>query len=241
MFVRGQMAIDAKSAIENAELHITGRLVDASNATLFGHVVGDNDEEISIIYKPVAGERPLWDFPDGTLAAREVAAYQFSEFAGFNVVPLTILRDGPYGPGAVQQWIDVDENVDIIELAQSRDDALRKLVLFDAIVNNTDRKIGHLLPARTGQLYACDHGVCFHQEDKLRTVLWQWREEELSGSEYELLQSLNERFGLFAATVKDMLTPAELEATHLRIDRLIRARVFPSPSDEWPAIPWPPI
>lgn len=241
MFVRGQMAIDARSAIENAEIHITGRLVDASNATLFGYVVGDNDEEISIIYKPVAGERPLWDFPDGTLAAREVAAYQFSEFAGFNVVPLTILRDGPYGPGAVQQWIDVDENVDIIELAQSRDDALRKLVLFDAIVNNTDRKIGHLLPARTGQLYACDHGVCFHQEDKLRTVLWQWREEELSGSEYELLQSLNERFGLFVATAKDMLTPAELEATHLRIDRLIRARVFPSPSDEWPAIPWPPI
>ena len=92
MFVRGQMAIDAKSAIENAEIHITGRLVDASNATLFGHVLGDNDEEISIIYKPIAGERPLWDFPDGTLAAREVAAYQFSEFAGFNVVPLTILR-----------------------------------------------------------------------------------------------------------------------------------------------------
>ncbi len=241
MSVRGQMVIDARSAIESGEIEITGRLVDASNATLFGHVIGANGQAISVIYKPIAGERPLWDFPDGTLAAREVAAYRFSDFAGFNLVPLTILRDGPFGPGAVQEWIEVDERVDIIELAQSRGQALRRLVLFDAIINNTDRKIGHLLPARTGELFACDHGVCFHEEDKLRTVLWQWRAEELLREDFELLLSVHDRFDDFASIVEELLTPTEIAATKMRIERLIHAKVYPSPSDEWPAIPWPPI
>lgn len=235
------MVIDARSAIESGEIEITGRLVDASNATLFGHVIGANGQAISVIYKPIAGERPLWDFPDGTLAAREVAAYRFSDFAGFNLVPLTILRDGPFGPGAVQEWIEVDERVDIIELAQSRDQALRRLVLFDAIINNTDRKIGHLLPARTGELFACDHGVCFHEEDKLRTVLWQWRAEELLREDFDLLLSVRDRFDDFASIVEELLTPSEISATKMRIERLIYAKVYPSPSDEWPAIPWPPI
>lgn len=241
MYVRGQMVIDARSAIEFGEIEITGRLVDASNATLFGHVTGANGEEISVIYKPIAGERPLWDFPDGTLAAREVAAYQFSDFAGFNLVPLTILRDGPYGLGAVQEWVEVDQEIDIIDLAQSRDQALRRLVLFDAIINNTDRKIGHLLPTQTGELFACDHGVCFHQEDKLRTVLWQWRAEELLGEDFDLLHSVNNRFDDFASLVEELLTPTEIAATKMRIERLIQTRVYPSPSDDWPAIPWPPI
>ena len=235
------MVIDARSAIEFGEIEITGRLVDASNATLFGHVTGANGEEISLIYKPIAGERPLWDFPDGTLAAREVAAYQFSDFAGFNLVPLTILRDGPYGLGAVQEWVEVDQEIDIIDLAQSRDQALRRLVLFDAIINNTDRKIGHLLPTRTGELFACDHGVCFHQEDKLRTVLWQWRAEELLGEDFDLLHSVNNRFDDFASLVEELLTPTEIAATKMRIERLIQTLVYPSPSDDWPAIPWPPI
>ena len=234
------MAIDVNEIITQGELQVTGRLIDASNATLFGECrIGD--AALNVIYKPIAGERPLWDFPDGTLAGREVAAYRLSEFSGMKIVPLTILRDGPFGPGAVQQWIDVDETVDIIDLAQSHDVRLRKFVLFDAIINNTDRKMGHLLPLSDGRLLGCDHGVCFHEEDKLRTVLWQWMGKEIAPEEIKLLQLATERFEVFADDVRDFLAPAEIEATRYRIERLLSERVFPSPSEDWPAVPWPPI
>lgn len=241
MSVRGLMATADSDAITAGELVVTGRLVDASNATLFGYVTTVSGGKTSVIYKPIAGERPLWDFPDGTLAAREVAAYLFSEFAGFHLVPFTVLRDGPYGMGAVQEWIDINEEVDIIDLAQSRDESLRQLVLFDAIINNTDRKIGHLLPSLTGELYVCDHGVCFHQEDKLRTVLWQWSSEKFSSSEIQALINISDRFDHFAPMVAELLTAEEIAATHSRLARLIEAGRFPVPSEEWPAIPWPPI
>jgi len=234
------MVIDANEFITQGELQVTGRLVDASNATLFGECrIGET--ALNVIYKPIAGERPLWDFPDGTLAGREVAAYRLSEIFGMKIVPLTILRDGPFGPGAVQQWVDVDETVDIIDLAQSHDVRLRKFVLFDAIINNTDRKMGHLLPLSDGRLLGCDHGVCFHEEDKLRTVLWQWMGKELAPDEIQLLQLATERFEVFVDDVRDFLAPAEIEATHYRIERLLSEQVFPSPSEDWPAVPWPPI
>jgi len=235
------MVIDVREMISRGYLSVTGRLVDASNATLFGHITAKDGSEISVIYKPVAGERPLWDFPDGTLAAREVAAYLFSVFGQFNVVPFTTLREGPFGPGSVQEWIDIDENVDIIDLAQSRDERLRSVVIFDSLINNTDRKIGHLLPSRTGELFVCDHGVCFHEEDKLRTVLWQWREEPLSSGEFEKLFDIRRRFNEFRNMAVDLLTESEIDATLARINRMIDSSVFPSPSEDWPAVPWPPI
>jgi uncharacterized repeat protein (TIGR03843 family) len=235
------MVTDVKKTITTGKLSVTGRLVDASNATLFGHVTGENNSEVSIIYKPIAGERPLWDFPDGTLAAREVAAYLFSEFGRFNIVPFTILRDGPFGLGSVQEWVEIDESVDIIDLAQSRDKRLRKIIIFDALINNTDRKIGHLLPSRTGELFVCDHGVCFHEEDKLRTVLWQWRTEPLSEHETEILFDLRKRFHSFQELSRDLLTEKELNATLARINRMIASAIFPTPSEDWPAVPWPPI
>ena len=241
MFVRGPMVIDVRETISSGNLSVTGRLVDASNATLFGHITAKDGSEISVIYKPVAGERPLWDFPDGTLAAREVAAYLFSVFGQFNVVPFTTLREGPFGPGSVQEWIEIDEDVDIIELAQSRDERLRSVVIFDSLINNTDRKIGHLLPSQTGKLFVCDHGVCFHEEDKLRTVLWQWREEPLSSGEYEKLLDIRARFDEFRKMAADLLTEGEIDATLARINRMIESSVFPSPSEDWPAVPWPPI
>ena len=234
------MVIDVNQILAHGEIHITGRLVDASNATLFGQARLD-DHVVSVIYKPIAGERPLWDFPDGTLAGREVAAYRFSEFSNMKIVPLTILREGPYGPGAVQQWIDVDEEIDLIELAQSEDPRLRQFVLFDAIVNNTDRKIGHLLPTDDGRLLGCDHGVCFHEEDKLRTVLWQWMGEPLNTQEWETLQSIIDRFDSFAEEVSDLLSQPEIAATRERVERLMAEGVFPKPSEDWPAVPWPPI
>jgi hypothetical protein len=142
----------------SGEMEITGRLVDASNATLFG-VMHFEGTTLEVIYKPVAGERPLWDFPDGTLADREYAAFLLSDSTGIDLVPPTILRDGPAGLGMVQRWIDVDENVELGKYFAEDRQELRQLALFDAIINNTDRKIGHLLPDRSGHLFACDHGL----------------------------------------------------------------------------------
>ncbi|MDP1721239.1 MAG: SCO1664 family protein [Candidatus Nanopelagicaceae bacterium] len=242
------MATDAKPglspiwiALSKGEMRITGRLVDATNATLLANVI-HNENEIVCIYKPIAGERPLWDFSTGTLAHREYAAYLVSSLANFNVVPLTILREGPYGAGMVQEWISIDESLDMSEFFRRDDPALRNIALFDAVINNTDRKIGHLLPDVQGKVYGCDHGVTFHSQDKLRTVLWQWAGKPLSNS--ELLQ-IRELMNLLSGSLGELLLPLlsteELTALDARLERLLAARTFPVPSDEWPAVPWPPF
>jgi hypothetical protein len=231
-------------AMHSGELSVTGRLVDASNATLFGviSVTDESDtEEIRVIYKPVAGERPLWDFPDGNLAHREYAAFLVSEIAQWNLVPTTILRDGPFGPGMVQQWIDIDESIDLALYYRQDEPLLRKLALFDAVINNTDRKIGHLLPTEDGKLLGCDHGVTFHHEDKLRTVLWQWAGHALTDSERQELQRLAENLRNQSSTFLEFITEIEMQALLKRIKRLLEEGVFPQPSDEWPAVPWPPF
>ena len=219
---------------------VTGRLVDASNATLYGTIV-DGEDEVRVIYKPVAGERPLWDFPDGNLAQREYAAFLISEIGGWNLVPLTILRDGPFGIGMVQQWIDIDESVDLALFYREDNSSLRAMALFDAVVNNTDRKIGHLIPAPDGKLYGCDHGVTFHEEDKLRTVLWQWASMNLSDQEIEQLRTLRESLIRAEESLTSLITVIEFKALLGRVDRLLAQKVFPEPSDEWPAVPWPPF
>ena len=229
--------------LASGELTVTGRLVDASNATLYC-TVRLGDTEAACVYKPVAGERPLWDFPDGTLAGREVAAYQVSAAAGWGIVPPTVYRDGPFGPGMCQLWIDLDPGVDLIELARSdRDPALRAMAVFDAVINNADRKIGHLLPAPDGRLYGCDHGVCFGLEYKLRTVLWQWRGEPLPAADIRALERLRGLMadGDLAARLGRWLTEEEVAATGSRIEQLLRHGVHPYPPEDWPAVPWPPI
>ena len=231
-------------AMRTGELSVTGRLVDASNATLYGtikNLLNPDLEEIRVIYKPVAGERPLWDFPDGNLANREYAAFLISEIAQWNLVPITILRDGPFGPGMVQQWIDIDESVDLALYYRQDEPLLRNLALFDAVINNTDRKIGHLLPTPEGKLLGCDHGVTFHHEDKLRTVLWQWAGSSLTDSEVGQLQRLSQQIVKEEATFRELITDLELQALLGRIERLISTKTFPEPSDEWPAVPWPPF
>ena len=231
-------------AMQSGELSVTGRLVDASNATLYGAIKpidGAESDEIRVIYKPVAGERPLWDFPDGTLANREYAAFLISEIAEWNLVPTTILREGPFGPGMVQQWIDIDETVDLALFYSQDQPLLRKLALFDAVINNTDRKIGHLLPTADGKLLGCDHGVTFHHEDKLRTVLWQWAGMALSDQEIIELRKLAEEILKEQVVFQELLTEIELQALFARIERLISTGIFPEPSDEWPAVPWPPF
>ena len=221
------------------EIEIEGRLVDASNATLFGKIHVGEPRELSVVYKPIAGERPLWDFPDGNLAQREVASYALSAAGEFNCVPTTVLREGPFGLGAVQQWVEVNESIDIIELGQSNLPSIRNIALLDVIVNNTDRKFGHLLPVSESEVYGCDHGVTFHEEFKLRTVIWQFAGQALSASErnqIELVQNFVERDQSFHS----LLTAEEISATLERIEKL-KNEGFPVPTEEWPAIPWPPV
>ena len=229
--------------LRDGRIEVVGRLVEASNATLFCSV-GLDGHRASCVYKPIAGERPLWDFPDGTLAAREVAAYVVSEATGWQVVPPTVYRDGPFGPGMCQLWIDVDDAVDIMTLVRGRHSASRRMAVFDAVVNNADRKGGHLLPTHDGHVYGVDHGVCFATEDKLRTVLWQWRGEPLTADAVQVLRRLHDDLGgngPLAADLRELLTLDEVSATRTRVDRLLRTGVHPHPPEHWPAVPWPPI
>jgi hypothetical protein len=236
--VQGQMATDAnKSILTHGDLTVTGRLVDASNATLYAHVEFES-KKITCIYKPIAGERPLWDFQDGTLADREYAAYLVSDFLELDIVPLTILREGPYGPGMVQEWIDIDESIDLAEYFSLDIPALRTMALFDAVINNTDRKIGHLIPTVDGRLYGCDHGVTFHEEDKLRTVLWQWAGDDLNGTELASLSLLHRSIG-HSLDLSSYITVHEINALIARIERLLESKKMPVPNPDWPAVPWP--
>lgn len=227
--------------LAKGSVKVEGRLIDASNATLLTEIKHDG-QTIRAIYKPISGERPLWDFQSGTLAFRERAAYLISEAMEFHIVPLTILRDGPFGEGAFQLWIDIDEDVDLALYYREVNENLRKVALFDAVINNTDRKIGHLLPALTGDLYICDHGVTFHEEDKLRTVLWQWSAQPLREDEVETLRNLQHSIKNDRITeLSQLLSAVELAALLMRIERLLSQDSFPEPSPDWPAIPWPPF
>jgi uncharacterized repeat protein (TIGR03843 family) len=237
---------DEQAALELLEcgtLTVEGRLVDASNATLYCTIEHDG-RTANCVYKPVAGERPLWDFPTGTLAGREVAAYAVSKAAGWNIVPPTVMRDGPFGPGMCQLWIDLDPEADLVALSRRSNHAgLREMAVFDAVINNADRKIGHLLPTSDGHLYGCDHGVTFSEDYKLRTVLWQWRGKKLPDRAIQALRHLQEDLvdGGLASELPRHLTGPEVSATWDRINQLIEQSVHPFPPDDWPAIPWPPV
>jgi hypothetical protein len=246
---------DVLRALREGELRLEGRLVEASNATFLGTVrlavedaagpaaVRDEPIQIRCIYKPIAGERPLWDFPDGTLAHREVAAFVVSETAGWGVVPATVFRDdGPYGAGMAQEWIEVDETYDLVSALRAGTPALRRIALFDAVVNNTDRKGGHLLATGDGRLLGVDHGVCFSVEPKLRTILWGWRGTRLRAAEMATLERLRaELAGPLGAALARHLHAEEIGALRERVEGLLTARRFPQPNPDWPAVPWPPF
>jgi uncharacterized repeat protein (TIGR03843 family) len=259
---------DALTLLRHGGLELEGRLVDASNATLRAVITADG-VTARCVYKPVHGERPLWDFPDGTLAGREVAAYLLSAQASFDVVPPTVLRDGPLGPGMCQLWIDEerqdepllgfvptrqvptgwrqvaaarDERGHPYSLVHADDPRLARMAIFDAVINNADRKGGHVIVTVDGHVYGVDHGVTFHAEDKLRTVLWGWVGEPLPDDGVELLEKLRvELGGRLGASLAEHLTEMELGALAMRVDRLLTTRCFPQPSEDWPSIPWPPI
>jgi len=244
------------------ELELTGRITTASNATFLGEIDG-----VTVVYKPIAGESPLWDFPDGDLASREAAAYLVSECLGWSVVPHTWLRDGPMGPGMAQLWQDADPEQDAVDLVaaeavpakgwrqvlEGRDendrlvalvhedtDALRRMAVFDIIVNNADRKGDHILAMPDGHRHGVDHGLTFHADHKLRTVLWGWIGDDLSADELAGIDTV--RAALKAElgdALAELLTPAELAALAARCDRLRTDARFPAPEGEMPAVPWP--
>jgi hypothetical protein len=243
----GDLDVDtAIRLVTDGELEVVGRLVSASNATLFCRVTladGPAGSPLvgTCIYKPVRGEAPLWDFPEGTLAARERAAYLVSEASGWRIVPPTVLRDGPFGDGMVQIWVDVDEAVDPVDLVNDDDARLRRIAVFDAIVNNGDRKVGHLLPRPDGLVQGVDHGVCFNVDPKLRTVLWAWRGRRLRRNEIAVVQTLRTALdGDLGAALDEILAPDEVAITRRRADDLLASGVFPLPAPDRPAIPWPP-
>jgi hypothetical protein len=226
------------------ELTLEGRLVNASNASFYGHVRGPGPDEaapLACVYKPVRGERPLDDFPDGTLAAREIAAYELSQAIDWAIVPPTVLRDGPFGPGMVQAWLDPDPEIDPVDLIRRSAAALRRMALFDAVANNADRKVGHLLPMTGGHVYGVDHGICFAVEPKLRTVLWNWRGERFLAGERRVLAELEPALrGALGRRLGELLAPEEVTATRARVARLRRSGRFPQPDPDRPAVPWPP-
>ena len=229
------------------DLEIVGRLVQASNTTLLVTVTGDipgrGVTTAGAVYKPIRGERPLWDFPDATLAHREVAAHAVSEATGWRIVPPTVFRtDGPYGPGMLQLWVETRDDVDILALVQSGDPRLRRIALFDAVVNNADRKGGHLLVRPDGLIQGVDHGVTFSVDPKLRTILWGWRGTLIAPRELQVLAALRPELaarGPLSEALANHLDDAEIGRARARLDDLLRSRTFPHPNPDWPAVPWP--
>lgn len=268
---------DPLTVLRDGELTILGRIPTASNATVVcDAVLGESS--LRCVYKPVRGEVPLWDFPDGTLAGREVGSYLVSEALGWSVIPTTVLRDGPVGPGMVQRWIDTPDHLDeelptprvdlvdlcppdalpvdvkpILEaigptgepivLVHADDPRLLRMAVFDVVINNADRKGGHVLESLDGNVYGVDHGICLHEDDKLRTVLWGWAGEPVPGHLLADLERLIDKLGPDGALRSDLaphITEAEIDALTLRTCYLVETGTLPEPPESRP-IPWPPF
>jgi hypothetical protein len=223
------------------DLSIVGHLPRASNSTFLAKVRGGGEEALAV-YKPRDGEAPLWDFPPGTLCRREVAAYVVARSLGWPLVPPTVLRGGPEGPGSVQLFVEFDPNEHYFTLAERTPDEFRGVALFDAVVNNADRKSGHCLLGTDGEVFVIDHGVCFHEAPKLRTVIWDFAGEDVPASMRADLRGLAAKLqeGPDREELARLLSGPELEAMQGRLNRLIRAARFPEPGPER-SYPWPPV
>jgi len=250
--------------LTGAPMKILGQLQGASNGTFLVEL--NDDEDALAVYKPVVGERPLWDFPEGTLSGREVAVWAVDHALGFNLVPLTVWREeGQLGAGMCQQWIVEDESqalVDVVprgesltgwrtvlrardeenavvELIHSDHDRLQDLALLDAVVNNADRKAGHIIVDFNGRVFGIDHGIALHSENKLRTVLWGWAGEALTDRHLDDLLKLQHQLVEGVEPIDRWLDGAERRALRSRVQELVSARTYPTPSVQWPSIPWP--
>lgn len=207
--------------------------------------IRDGDDILTAVYKPQRGERSLWDFPDGTLCYREVLAYHVSQALGWGIVPATVLRDGPHGVGSVQLFIDHDPSVNFFTLDESFSEQLQLFAVFDAVINNADRKGGHLLLDAHDKLWGIDHGLAFHSAPKLRTVIWEFERQPIPDPLLESLTALQNDIlcqnAPWIGQMQSWLSANEISALVRRVEKLLSTRVFPSPSGHGPSYPWPPV
>ena len=227
-----------RTALQCGEYEIKGQFTFGSNYTFLVSVQHEG-KEYPAVYKPLRGEQPLWDFPENTLAGREVAAYLVSEHLGFHIVPFTTLRDdGPFGAGSLQQYIDYDPEYHYFSFSEADRQLLKPVVLFDLLCNNADRKGSHVFFEKdTHHLYAIDHGICFHEDDKLRTVLWDFSGQKIS---QDLLAPLSGIKSLLPS-LDPYLTRRELSALAARAESILKKGVFPRQPRDRRAMPWPPL
>jgi uncharacterized repeat protein (TIGR03843 family) len=227
-----------KAAIQCGTYEIKGQFTFGSNYTFLVSVQHEGSE-YAAVYKPLRGEQPLWDFPENTLAGREVAAYLVSEYLGFHIVPFTTLReDGPFGAGSLQQYIDYDAEYHYFSFSEEDRQRLKPVVFFDLLCNNADRKGSHVFFEKdTHQLYAIDHGICFHEEDKLRSVLWDFSGQKIPET---LLATLPGIEGLLPS-LEPYLSPRERLALCVRAESIRKRGVFPRQPRDRRAMPWPPL
>jgi hypothetical protein len=228
--------------LATGELEVLGLLPNASNHTFLARARVD-DEETFAVYKPRRGETPLWDFPEGTLCAREVATYVVARTLGWPNVPATVLRDGPFGIGSVQRFVTADPEEHYFTLGERFPADFRRVAAFDLVVNNADRKAGHCLLGEDGRVYVVDHGVCFSEEPKLRTVIWDFIGDRLEDRVRTDLRRLagDLREGPVREELANLLAAPELEALESRASEVAALERFPEPGEDHRPFPWPPI
>jgi len=240
---------DLQAALRKGELELKGQFMLGSNYTFLVNMHHEG-RELQAVYKPSKGEQPLWDFPDNTLAHREVAAYLVSEALGWNFVPYTTLReDGPYGPGSIQQYIEYDPNYHYFNFSDEDKARLRPVMLFDLLCNNADRKGSHvIIEEGTNKMWLIDHGLCFHEDDKLRTVIWDYAGELIADNLLEVLTHLpsdpltgSGQARNLLADLQPHLSPREIAALVRRANALVSSGVFPLPPEHRRAFPYPPL
>jgi hypothetical protein len=241
----GDLSLDDGEVLEilgRGELDVLGLLPGSSNLTFLARV-RDGRDELLAVYKPRRGETPLWDFPDGTLHRREVAAYDLARSLGWPRVPPTLRRDGPHGIGSVQRFLPFEPSQHYFTLQDDPrfEEVFRRVALFDVVANNADRKAGHCLLAEDGSLFVVDHGVCFSDEPKLRTVIWAFAGDPLPERERDELATIADRFDVdVRPRLEPHLAREEIDATAGRLTELLSSGRFPEPGPGRP-YPWPPV
>jgi uncharacterized repeat protein (TIGR03843 family) len=228
--------------LQTGKIEITGQFTWGSNYTFLANVSSET-EQLEAVYKPTRGERPLWDFPAETLAGREVAAYLISEALGWELVPPTVLRkDGPHGPGSLQMRVVHNPDQHYFTFDGEARQRLRQTAVFDLLINNADRKGGHILLGDGGKIWLIDHGICFHVEPKLRTVIWDFAGEPIPNELVTDLEKFSEKLKtdkVFRNQLNELLAEDEIDALRQRADELVVTRRFPAPPEDQRAVPWP--